>query len=95
MLAFMLHNPGNSAGDLFGMVFCDPFNRESWPPTIGDEKVTVCITWIKFIFLSQLKEDLWNMDEYGIVIVKVKELHYATDLGIFGKNTERSLVTFT
>ena len=29
---------GNSAGDLFGMV-------KTWPPTIGDEKVTHWITW--------------------------------------------------
>ena len=33
--------PGNSAGDLFGMVvFCDLSERLS-PPTFGDEKVTL------------------------------------------------------
>ena len=38
--------------DLFGMVKCDPFKGESWPPTIGDkESSPIEITWIS---LSQV-----------------------------------------
>ena len=45
---------GNSAGDLFGMVSSrDPFEwLASWPPTIGDEKVTNWITWLPKIFFA-------------------------------------------
>ena len=34
------HVPGNSAGDLFGMVKW-PFSMVKWPTTFGDEKVTL------------------------------------------------------
>ena len=30
--------PGNSAGDLFGLVIRDPFNGDSWPPTRGIQR---------------------------------------------------------
>ena len=42
--------PGNSAGDLFGMVSSrDPFKGESWLSTIGDKKVTNWITWFQLL----------------------------------------------
>ena len=59
------HLPGDSIRDLFGMVnFRDPFKwLESWPPTIGDEKVTTWITW--FFSTMFLFKNCWPTSSFG------------------------------
>ena len=47
MVAQEIRLPGNSAGALLGMVKKWPFGKVIWPPTIGNQKVTNWITWLR------------------------------------------------
>ncbi len=76
--------PGNSAGDLFGMVSLrDPFRwRISWPPTFGDKMVTTWITWrISFIIHNWCFVECWIF----LVLWQVSEIWESfTEKSVFG-----------